>query len=76
MYVTKEEMIKTKVDIAKQMNKYIINLGDEEIWMDWITLGIPDAADEEDFLYFAEDNKRWIELCNLFGRLVGVEGAD
>lgn len=76
MYVTREELVKTRISIAKQMNKYIIDMGDEEIWMDWITVGIPDAPTEEDYESIAEDDNEWIDLCTLFGRLVGAEGAD
>lgn len=76
MYVTREELIKTRISIAKQMNKYIIDMGDEEIWMDWITIGIPDAPTEEDYESIAEDDNEWMDLCALFGKLVGAEGAD
>ena len=76
MYVTREELVKTRISIAKQMNKYIIDMGDEEIWMDWITVGIPDAPTEEDYESIAEDNEEWMRLCTLFGKLVGAEGAD
>lgn len=76
MYVTREELVKTRISIAKQMNRYIIDMGDEEIWMDWITVGIPDAPTEEDYESIAEDNEEWMDLCVLFGRLVNAEGAD
>ena len=71
MVVTKEDLIKTRITLLKQMNTYIINLGDEEIWMDWITVGVPDEACEEDYQYIAENDKDWINICELFGQLVG-----
>lgn len=73
MIVTREELVKTRISIAKQMNKYIINMGDEEIWMDWITVGIPDAPTEEDYESIAEDNEEWMDLCKLFGSLIGAD---
>lgn len=76
MYVTREELVKTRISIAKQMNKYIINMGDEEIWDAWITEGIPDCPQEDDYEFFAEDDNEWMDLCTLFGRLVNAEGAD
>ena len=72
MYVTREELVKTRISIAKQMNKYIIDMGNEEIWMDWITVGIPDTPTEEDYESIAEDNEEWMYLCTLFGKLVGM----
>jgi len=76
MYVTREELVKTRVKLAKQMNEYIINIGDEDIWYQWIALGVPDCPAEDDFEFFAEDDEEWIDLCELFGKLVIAEGAD
>ena len=55
------------------MNNFIINLGDEDIWEAWITTGIPDAPQEDDYEFFANDDNEWYELCELFGRLVWNE---
>ena len=71
--MTRQELIKTRIDLAKQMNEFIINLGDEDIWEAWITTGIPDAPQEDDYEFFANDDDEWNELCGLFGRLVKDE---
>jgi hypothetical protein len=42
--MSREEIIND----VKRMNEEIINLGDELYWLDWITLGVPDEATEED----------------------------
>jgi hypothetical protein len=76
MYVTREELVKTRITLLKQMNKYIIDMGDEQIWEHWITLGVPDAPTEEDYEFIAENDEEWAEVCKLFGRLVKAEGAD
>lgn len=70
MMVTKAEMVKIKVDLLKQMNSFIINLGDETILETWLVCGIPDQPNEDDFLFFANDKEEWNDICNLFGRLV------
>ena len=70
MVITKAEMVKIKVDLLKQMNNFIINLGDETILETWLMCGIPDQPNEEDFLFFANDKEEWNDICNLFGRLV------
>ena len=72
MVVTKEDLIKTRITPLKQMNAYIINLGDEEIWMEWIMVGVPDEPCEEDYQFIAEDDKSWIDICELFGQLIGM----
>ena len=69
----RQELVKTRIDLAKQMNNFIINLGDEDIWEAWITTGIPDAPQEDDYEFFANDDDEWNELCELFGRLVKDE---
>lgn len=71
--MTRQELVKTRIDLAKQMNEFIINLGDEDIWEVWITTGIPDAPQEDDYEFFANDDDEWNELCGLFGRLVKDE---
>ena len=72
--VSHEEIIKTRIHLLKQMNEYIINLGDEDIWMDWITLGVPDAPSEEDYKFIAENENEWFETCELFGQLTEKKG--
>ena len=61
--------ITSRINILKQMNQYIINIGDEEIWMDWIAVGVPDEATEDDYLFMAEDDKIWRETCEIFDEL-------
>ena len=73
MMVERQELINTRITLAKQMNEFIINLGDEDIWEAWITTGIPDAPQEDDYEFFANDDDEWNELCGLFGRLVKDE---
>lgn len=62
--------ITSRIYTLKTLNKYIIGIGDEEIWMDWITLGVPDEATEDDYLFIAKDDKIWHETCELFNELV------
>ena len=69
----REELIQTRIELLKQMNQYIINIGDEEIWMDWITLCVPDEATEDDYQYMAEDSSTWNYTCKIFGDLINRE---
>lgn len=73
--VTHNDLIQLRKKLLKEMNKYIIEMGNEEIWMDWITLGVPDAPSEDDYDFIAENDDEWNDVCGLFGRLA-VEEAD
>lgn len=75
MAVTHNDLIQLRKKLLKEMNTYIIEMGDEEIWMDWITLGVPDEPSEDDYEFIAENDDEWNDVCGLFGRLA-VEEAD
>ncbi len=67
--VSKEEMLKTKIQLLKDMHNYIINeIDDEDAYYVWIENGVPDEPTEEDFEYIAEND--WISIVEFFGRLV------
>lgn len=74
MTVTKQELIDTRKRLAEEMHVYIIEMGDENIWMDWIMFGVPDEPTEEDFEFFAENDDEWEHLCKLFGSLTKEGG--
>lgn len=63
---TKEQ----RVQLLKQMNQYIIDLGDEEVYGAWISLGVPDEPTEEDYESIAEERLIWVYVCKLFGQLI------
>ena len=75
MTVTHNDLIQLRKKLLKEMNTYIIEMGDEEIWATWITLGVPDAPSEDDYDFIAENDDEWNDVCGLFGRLA-VEEAD
>lgn len=60
--MSREEIIND----VKRMNAEIINLGDELYWLDWITLGVPDEATEEDFEWYADDLEEYELLKKLY----------
>lgn len=73
MFVTKEEMNKTRLNLVHQMHEYIMNTGDEDIYEIWNRDCIPDSPCEEDFEFFANDPTEFRELCNIFGRLACID---
>lgn len=76
MTITREELIKTRIALLKQMNKYIIDLGDEEIWLHWISVGVPDEPSENDYEFIAENEDEWIDTCKVFGQLVHIDETE
>lgn len=69
-------MVNDRIKLLKEMNQYILNLGDEDIFDIWFSVSIPDEATEEDYRSIAEDTEAWVYICKMFGRLVaqGEEG--
>ena len=52
-----KEMVNIRIKLLKDMHQYIIEIGDEEIYMDWVTLAVPDEPREDDFESIAEDDE-------------------
>ena len=73
--VTYNDLIQLRKKLLKKMNTYIVEMGDEEIWATWITLGVPDAPSEDDYDFIAENDDEWNDVCGLFGKLA-LEEAD
>lgn len=68
-------MVQTKVNLLHQMDEFIRKIDEDETLLEtWLMCGIPDAATEEDFLFFAEDEEEWKDICELFGKLVKRAG--
>lgn len=68
------EVINAREKLLKAMNDYILEvIGDDDITDTWIAIGVPDCADEEDFLEIASDVKAWTRIVNNFSRLTKEE---
>ena len=62
---------KQRIELLKGMNQYIIDLGDEEVYNEWFSCGVPDEATDDDYEFIADDIEEWVFVCQLFGRLIG-----
>ena len=66
-----ETLIQDRIKLLKEMDSYICNtIGDEVAWEDWIAVGVPDCATEEDYEFIAHDEGEWQRICTLFGKIV------
>lgn len=67
--MTRKELIKLRINFLWDFHKYIIELGDEEIYLAWIEEGVPDEPDEDIMREIAEDDEQWIDTVKVFSRL-------
>ena len=67
--MTREELIKLRINFLWDFHKYIIELGDEEIYLAWIEEGIPDEPSDDDMKEIAEDDTLWVETVKIFSRI-------
>lgn len=52
------------------MHKFMLNANDENITMTWLSGGVPDGADDLDYLDISTDDNLYIDCCELFTELV------
>ena len=62
-------IVERRATCLKAMNDFIIELGDEDIYMDWI-LVVPDESTPDDFNDIGENIELYNEVCRLFAKLV------
>lgn len=68
-----KETIALREKLLKDMHKYIIDIGDEDIYDEWITFCVPDEPSDEDFFSIVIDDENWIYCCKTFYRLVRID---
>ena len=67
--MTREDLIKLRINFLWDFHKYIIELGDEEIYLAWIEEGVPDEPDNYTMREIAEDDEQWVDVVKVFSRL-------
>lgn len=70
MQLSFSEMIKTKMNLLQQMHNFILNIGDEEIYEEWVTFCIPDEPSEDDYEFIANDETLWNEITEKFIQII------
>lgn len=61
---------RARIEQLMAMHELMLNANDEEIYMRWVTTGVPDCPDEGDFEYIAENDEAYHYCFDLFVRLV------
>ena len=69
--MSEKEIKVLKMNLLGGMHDYMMNVvQDEDLQEEWLSLGVPDGADEEDLKEIAEDPQEFARVALLFGRLV------
>lgn len=58
-----------RIENLKRMDRMVRNFNDEELVMDWLMVGVPDEASEDDYEFIASDINEYNEICAIFVRL-------
>ena len=64
-----------RLSMTKCMHDVMLSMNNENAYMNWIW-EMPDCPCEEDFVWFAEDEERYMELYNYFMKLVNLYKND
>ena len=69
----KEANIAVRVVFLKAADEDLRNTVDDETFMTWLMLGVPDCADDEILEFIASDDEIFYRVLNLYYRLKGVK---
>lgn len=64
---------KFRVEQLKAAEALMRLCSDEGVFESWLMLGIPDEADESDYIEIAEDDEAYNEILDLLVKLVSKE---
>ena len=67
--MTRKELVELRIKFLWDFHNYIIELGDEDIYLAWIEEGVPDEPDDDIMKWIAEDDEQWIDTVKTFSRL-------
>lgn len=62
--------VKKRIAQLKEMHNRMLDEDDEDIYMEWITYGVPDEPTEDNFESIAEDDAAFKECFELFLKLI------
>ena len=63
-----DEIREKQVQKLKDINKEIIDYGDEEWIMEWLAIGVPDEAEDYDYYYIATEAELFNDCLKFYNR--------
>lgn len=67
--MTQTEMTALRRNLIGGMHEYVKHLNDEDAYFWWIET-VPDECDITELIEIADDKEMFIDVCNLFGKIV------
>jgi hypothetical protein len=55
-----------RIDLLKAMHEIMVNMNNENAYYSWVTLGVPDEPQEDDFEFIASDPEGFKEVTDHF----------
>ena len=52
------------------MHNFILSIGDEEIYEEWVTSCVPDEPSEDDYEFIASNETLWNEITEKFIQII------
>lgn len=72
--MTRKEIVELRAKFLKQMDDYVRDsIGDETITDYWLSMGLPDGADDDEIREIAEDDEEWVEMVEAFAYCLRME---
>jgi hypothetical protein len=69
--MAKNEIQVLRANLLGGMDAYVREvIDDEDYFMGWLELGVPDGADEEELMEIAGDEEEFIRISEYFGTLI------
>ena len=63
-----------RINQLKAMHGLMMESNDEDLYLTWVTGGVPDCPIEDDYMDIAEDEGLYSHCCDLFTSLVQNKG--
>ena len=63
------ELEQTRMILLKQMHEYVIDIGDEDLYWDWITAAITDEPTDDIYEFTATHEDLWLSCCEVFHKI-------
>ena len=71
--MTKNELYVLRANLLGGMDAYVREVIDDEDWfMGWLELGVPDGANEAELMEIAEDEDDFNRICRVFADIIGI----
>ena len=71
--MTKNELYVLRANLLGGMDAYVREVIDDEDWfMGWLELGVPDGANEAELMEIAEDEADFNRICRVFADIIGI----